>query len=502
MLKRYWLAGGLGVCGAAVILFASQKYGIGLAPDSVGYIQVARGVAAGQGIPPGFTLQPPLYPLALALGGIVTRGDPLDAAMWLNALWFAGVILCAGILLLRHLPDFPPLALLATVSVLLARPLVNVALTAYSEMLFILLTLAAFLALELYFERSDWRWLGAATLATALACLTRYVGVAVLAACALSILWHLRSEPGRAALSAVTFSVLSAVPPGLWVLRNLLVSGEPFGERAASRVTLLENVNLTAETFVNWFVPNAYEWAFWLGLVALVGISAILVVTRRAPPAPRRAVSSAPYVLFVALFLALMLVTATTTAYNRINTRLLSPLFLPALLLLMLFLDGAANPLRVRAGARVVNGGVLALTALLLLFPIQTNLPRLARAAEQGAGGYNTTRWRTNATLAYVRVHRADFTGTIYSNGPDALYILAHVDAQSILPKFQYASNERAYDAAALRGSYPPEPATLVWLENIEREDFLFSLEELNDFTKLSLLARFDDGAVYRIEKR
>ncbi len=515
--KSVWIIAALALLGAALVLYASQKYGIGLAPDAVGYIQVAREILSGQGISSAFTLQPPLYPVALAAVGALTRSDPLDAAVWFNALLFAGAIFCAGVLCVRHLPNFHALAVLGAFGVLCARPLVNVAVTAYSEMLFIFLIGVAFLGMSFYFEKRNWKWLAIAILATALACLTRYVGVALIASSALAIVWVLRAERGRAFFVAALFAALSALPLSLWALRNVMVSGEPFGERAASRVSFIENINLTVETFASWFVPNAWEWVFWLGLIVVCGALLFRVLARRSDQNAHS--SLAPYFLFVVIFTALLIFSATTTALNRINTRLLSPLFIPALLLFVIMFDRVLNPLRARRGnARGGNawggnarGGnaaasvpyvALLVIAALFIFPIQTNVPRITRAAEQGAGGYNTTRWRTNETVAYVTQHRAEMRGTIYSNGPDALYILADVNAQSIPPKFQYASNEPAQDANTLRGAYPPEPATLIWLDQIEREDFLFTFEELNGFTNLTPIAKLRDGAVYRMEKR
>lgn len=500
VLKQYWIFALLALLGALVVVYGAQKYGIGLAPDSVGYVQVAREIVGGKGIPNWFILQPPLYPFALAVGGLVT-GDMVVGALWLNALWFAGVIFFAGLILTRHLKGFWLLAVVGTVGVIAARPLLNVALTAYSEMLFVFLMLAAFVGLEKYFETRKWKWFWLAVVATALACLTRYVGVALVAAGALAMVWVLRAERWRAVGVATLFPGLAALPLGLWLVRNVWVSGTVFGERAASRVTFLENLKLTVETFLNWFVADAWVVVFLVGLGVVLGLYVWQVVMRR-EQVTEKGVSLAPYAFFVVLFVVLMIVSATTTAYNRINTRLLSPLFVPSLILMVVLLDAVVDGLRARVDRRIVNVGVLILAALFAVSFVMSDVPRIQRAAEQGAGGFNTARWRTSETVAYVAAQRAELEGTLYSNGADALYILADVNAESVLPKFEYASNERAFDAAQLRGSYPPAPATLVWLNNVERDDFLFTLQEIGEFTTLTPIAMLEDGAVFRMEKR
>ncbi len=451
--------------GAFAVLLATQRYGIALQSDSVGYIQVAREILAGHGIPSSFTLQPPLYPALLAFSAAIAFSDPLTTAVGVNALLFAGIIFLSGILLLRHLENFTALALLGTIGVLLSRALLGMALTAFSELLFILLSLVLFFSLEKFVETNQRGWFAIAIVATACACLTRYVGVTLIAAGALALLWMLRANRTRAFVSAGIFAVLSALPFVAWAIRNIIVSGDPFGPRAVSRYTLLENVRLTAGTIANWFVPDDWSWIFYGAGILLVGAWLGTRVIQKANH--NQAASLTPYVVYIVIFVAFLVITSTMTAYNRIGTRLLSPISVPLLLVMLVVFNQVLESLHSSLSKPLVNGAALALVGLLFLFPLQTDWTTIHRARAQGAGGYNTTQWRTSETIHYVQTHRGELIEPIITNGPDVLYILANVNASSILPKFRYASNEHAYQADALRGAYPAKPATLVWLTNI-----------------------------------
>lgn len=502
----------LSLLGAGLVLFATQRYGIGLQSDSVGYIQVARGILQGQGISPAFTLQPPLYPALLALGGLLAFSDPLHAAVWVNALLFAAVIFLSGIFFLRHLPNFPALALLGTIGVLVSRPVLNVTLVAFSELFFIALVLITLVSLEEFAATNQIRGLVFAILATACACLTRYLGVTLIAAGGCALVWMLRQQPRRAIFSASAFVVLSAFPLALWAIRNILVSGQPFGARASSRLTFIDNLNLTAGTFVNWFVPDEWAWFFAAALLALIAAFLILQFRKTTPLIQNYVPSLAPALLFSAFFTAFLIITSTTTAYNRIGTRLLSPIYVPSLLLVLVALDNILNsplPMGEGLGERGATGGralsrilTLIVIALLFLFPLQSNWTRIVRAAQDGAGGYSLTTWRTSDTIGYVRAHRQAFSRLLFTNGPDALYILADTDARSVPPKYQYASDEPAKNASNLRGTFPPQPSTLVWLDNLERDDFLFTLPELQNLTHLTLIAKLSDGSIYQMERK
>src|SRR5260221_2396099 len=98
-IKKIWILG-IPAVGAVAILLTATPHGIGIYPDSVMYIMMARSLLQGQGWTMGglpVELFPPLYPALLALGGMFGP-DPVDAARWVQAgMWGVDVVSTRGV---------------------------------------------------------------------------------------------------------------------------------------------------------------------------------------------------------------------------------------------------------------------------------------------------------------------------------------------------------------------------------------------------------------------
>ena len=80
----------LGLTGTILSLLSTSLFGSGLSPDSVYYISIARNIAAGNGFVTFMGAPmiewPPLYPLILAIPGILFKIDPLISAPYIGAI--------------------------------------------------------------------------------------------------------------------------------------------------------------------------------------------------------------------------------------------------------------------------------------------------------------------------------------------------------------------------------------------------------------------------------
>src|SRR2546426_9691743 len=90
------------VCGAIGVL-AATPHGIGLHPDSIVYVLIARSLSHGN----GWTINgaptawfPPFYPTMLTLGSIFDS-DLLHGARWMQAFLFACNIFWVGMITYR-----------------------------------------------------------------------------------------------------------------------------------------------------------------------------------------------------------------------------------------------------------------------------------------------------------------------------------------------------------------------------------------------------------------
>jgi hypothetical protein len=90
----------------------------------------------------------------------------------------------------------------------------------------------------------------------------------------------------------------------------------------------------------------------------------------------------------------------------------------------------------------------------------------------------------------------------MYTNATAAVYILAHVEAVKSPAETDYNSLEEPADISRLRGIWPAgTSACLVWFNDVDRQN-LFTVDELRSIADITLIARFDDGAVYSVAKK
>lgn len=137
----------------------------------------------------------------------------------------------------------------------LANPHRYVLAFVWSEGLFILLAVWVVLALQ----QMTWRRVMIGALLASLLAMQRYIGIMMILAGCIEIL-RLTRNPYK----VVAFGVVSALPIGLWVLRNIALTGFAFGERIPSLWTLGQNIELTLGVIGAWFPVGL--WAIACGI--------------------------------------------------------------------------------------------------------------------------------------------------------------------------------------------------------------------------------------------
>jgi hypothetical protein len=199
-------------------LLAASRHGPYASPDSAFYVGLARHLVDGAGLtpPPGsppLAHFPPLFPLLLAAAGRLGGIDPLDAAAVVNPLLFGATAVLVA-MAVRSRTGSTAVAAAAGAAAVVGQDLLVYGGSALSEPLFTVLVLGSLLVLaRSVARRSDLALAGAATLAAA-ACLTRYVGVALVLAGA-AALWRL--EHGRRRWRAALFAAAASGPALVWV---------------------------------------------------------------------------------------------------------------------------------------------------------------------------------------------------------------------------------------------------------------------------------------------
>ena len=299
----------LSAVAVAAVLYGT-RLGVGLANDSVNYLRAARGLLDGRGlvvmqafhfagaVPMTHWPARPLYPLLLAASAWLGL-DMETFARAANALLLAANLLLIG----RFASDRGGGLAAAVIAALLFstnREILYVHQMVWTDALFLftaLLTLT-FLARHLDTPRPALAW-GAGACA-ALAVMTRYVGIAVVAAGGLGLLLLARAPFSRRVRDALRFAALPCAALALWALRSYRVgdasSYGQIGFRLPELAPLLEPI---ATSVADWLWPFRAEllgrgWSAGLATTAILGgAAAFAFATRsRVHPAPARGAAS------------------------------------------------------------------------------------------------------------------------------------------------------------------------------------------------------------------
>lgn len=434
--------------GAALVLAREVAYGVALTWDSVEYVGVARNLLAGEGFIQfyggRYKAFPPLYPALLAgasLGGF----DPLAVAGPVNAVLFGLTVFVAGWWLRRRLKS-RLLALWGCAAVAVAWPLTWMASWAMSETAFILLALLALIQTEKFLEGGKSSALVAAAALTALACLTRYLGVSVVLAVALLLVFRRGATPAEKARNLAVYAVVSLLPLCLWLWRTFLLTGTLAGKRGRVFYQLPEILDGVFYELTQW-VARGLPLKLAVVLLLAAGLAATWGFVQARPGlAPRDWRSFSVFggfalVYAALLFLAMML----GGTWSGFQARFLVPIYIPLLLAAALALERSFRGLRAEGlpDAKPPAKGGAALLSSLALATLTTMLPlwlvyqgalnaQAIHRANQGVDlGYARAKWAHSESLEYVRA--AGLVGALFSNDAAAAYI--HTDT---LTKHRY----------------------------------------------------------------
>lgn len=483
------------VAGVALSLVSTSRYGVGISSDSTAYISVARSLLAGRGYVCHdgslYTGWPPLFPTLLAAIGL-TGIDPAIGARLLNALAFGGIILASGVVFARCLKS-KALVVVATSSVVLSYPLLDISIMALTEAVFVLLIVLFVLRMSVFLRDGRTLSLAIASILAGLCLLQRYTGVSLIVAGAILIaVSEQHARLWRRLKHVACFLVISCSPMALWVVRNLLVTHMLSGHtRLHSVFSLRDNIVFAADTATRWFMPESIALSVRLAIVAglLLLVTIVLVISLRLG---RSADWDFPYVwpagAVMLVYIPLLLYTHQVGVLNEpVNDRYLSPLAV----LIPWALFAGIDRMKLWLGLRVGAGAaaVIGLSALWLIYPLGRVREAVSLHLTYGAGGYTWKGWQTSLLIDWLRKH--PLQGTVRSNAPDALYAL--------LGRSAAASPHKTWDMTQFREALSSGTGeSLVWFSGLP-QIYQYDLDELVTALNVEEVVGFSDGGVYRL---
>jgi hypothetical protein len=438
--------------GAAAATIVATRDGPTVTPDGSDYLRMAHGRALLEH-PPGHF--PPGYPWVLSI--VESFGlDPIAAGRWLGVVLACVNVCLAGAVALRM--SGPRWAVVVAIAVAAATPIALLNAGLYSEPLFLTLLLVWLLAI-----RSTRRaTLALAGVVAVAATLTRFAGVALLAA-GVAVLWQHRAGLRAHAAGA-------GVPLALWGVLRLASSsstGRSIAWHAPEGRVLLDGL----EGMSTWTTGSRGSVA--MGVLVTVCAAVLLIRARRLPGGAALGIAAAAYAAVLGVTLVLL------DAQTPLDSRLLAPV---QLLVILAIPAVATLPLRRWLAASL--GAVIAVTA----FATPRHLDRLN-------GGM--LRLEHSPTVAAA----AAADGPLVSNAPGALWVLTGRDAawlpmltdpHTLRPNAHYRR-----EADGLRRQLASR-GMFVWVAPYDYRTYLPTEAQTVRDLHLELVARYRDGAVYR----
>ena len=450
----------LALLGVALILARQVNYGVRIGADSIHYISVARHLLEGEGFgqltnKEPYLHWPPLYPILLAAASLFIF-DPLNVAGPLNAAIFGLTIFVAGHYLRQRIHS-RFLILWACLAILFSIPLPSVAYIAMSEAPFTLFIILSLLHTDYFLhqgKRSSLLW---AAVFTALACLTRYIGLTLPMIIVPLLLFqrnhraHAQDEVHR---SIYTYTLISVFPVALWILRNLLISGSPIGYRYSANMTLPNLLDFMLNTLSRWVFLDLPLGEFHRFAVALIGLALLALAIAiggylRVQQKGGTWTAWSPFYIFGSfslVYLIALIGSTSSVAGDPPNNRYLSPVYIPLLFTAVWVMDrflraeqqrkllGAINDLPfirtiVRGGVKQVSLLTVLLSAVLSLWlgrSVSINIHMIRQGNEYIRLNPIVARFADSEVLQYMREHSID--DAIVTNVPE-LFVYWHTDA-------------------------------------------------------------------------
>ncbi|MFZ0033516.1 MAG: glycosyltransferase family 39 protein, partial [Sedimentisphaerales bacterium] len=273
-----------GILAVHMVLKSTTLYGPGVSTDAFYYINTAENLAKGNGYynynGKPYTHWPPLFPSLIALLSLIGF-KPLEGARIINTLSFSSVVFCSGIIFAKRIKS-PLLIIIGSASVLVSATMLRVSVFAWTEPFFALLVILFMFNMTTFLKNGRFKSLIIAGVYAALACLQRYVGIAMAMAGVAMIFLLMHKAKWRDKLKHSTiFGVISCVPLGLWFLRNKLVASTTAEYYLSLDTTFLQEITKTLDSLTTWFVTDKISLALRLVIIGtLISLMVAAVILR------------------------------------------------------------------------------------------------------------------------------------------------------------------------------------------------------------------------------
>ena len=489
--------------GAGLVLYRQSAYGVMLSADSVHYVAMARNALAGHGFMSSYGNFPPEWPpLTSALYAAFSFGvfDPLDVVGPLNAAALALTVFTVGAWLRRRL-ESRLVVVWACLAAALEIAVVRMFDFAWSEPFFIPLCALALYWADRHLEdgkRSSLAWAAAFS---ALACMSKYSGPAVVAAIAGMLILRRGVSLKERFATAAAYSAAALAPMCAWMARNWLNTGLMTGERPITE-TALEHVAPMLEEMAKWWlpyvpIPGAESAAAWTA-AALTTLTAALGMFTLARWLRTGADPFVPLAVGFAFAHAALALIGLRTGVIGMD-RYVIPIYVPLLVAAAFALDRAlawARGVRVRRARAIPAAALIAALAAWTAYGGFVAASDAYETANGDGHGRMSRAFYESETIAFLRERRGANVGATFSNEPLQAYLAS--DGRGLFPRPDHSWVEMS---AALEDRYGAADETIiVWFHDANLTPTSYGAAAFLFSPGFERLGAFQDGAVFRLK--
>ena len=488
----------------AFLLIALSPQLIGTSPDSIVYVNVARSLLNGEGLShynwitsqiSPLTHYPPVYPILLSTFSLNVF-DPLISAKWFHALIYALNVFLIIKILQKYCANywFP---IIGGFMIGISEFLFQVHIMAWSEPFFLTCMLGSFLLIDyMQVKQSNWVLINLGSVVGA-AIMTRYAGLAFAAAFGVWILFWYPNEFKRRINALFLYCLPILIILAVWFGRNYSLNESVANRTISIHLISWEHFQSAMFTFSNMLLPGIRATNVAGLLLLLIWAVAIVYVVKTAEPIP--------YILKIsgvtAVFYITFLITSISLidAYTPLNNRILSPLLLIIFLWLFAAADTISPKLQTIPFVRLLPLSVFLIYAVLLL----VGNGRSTANYYQYGKGFTSTGWQASQLIEQIEGLQS--TATIYSNGPDVIYLLTGRLTNRIpnhtFPTTQLKNEDFAHERTKMVATLQEEKGYYVNFNAINRTH-LSTSEAILSQTPYELIFKSPEGEIYLIKAK
>ena len=485
----YILLLAISIIGGLFIVIATGPYGVGISADSVTYISVSRNFTSGLGLLDynmnPLVSYPPMYSILVSVFSNLLNKDPIQTIPFLNAILFAATIFLSGIFLKNTFQN-RAVYLLGLIPLLFSASYLRVFTMAWTEPLFIVITIGYFLILQKYLDTKRLSQLIWLSIVITLACLTRYVGITLYLCTIICQIFLINQTISDRIKHLTIVSIIPGLTFASWLFRNNFLTGSMTGSRMISNYSLVDNLISAIDTLLSWFLPerlteSRYIYPFLV--IFFLGNLYLIIKNRKLLQVFISSLYK-PIVVFIIIYLGFLLLTSQTSFWQLIDNRYLTPIYLPVaaifytyvLVLYSFFVIGSNKPMR---------SIPVFLFIIWLIFSIYTSIGVIKTHFFEGSG-YSSKIWRSGQMINFISTQLSDYE--LYSNGIEVIYFITGTQSKSLPTR---------PNIDEIKDAISNQNACFLWFNNIDWRKYYYHPNEIAEHFGLKNKVQLDDGTIY-----